>query len=163
LIKAVIGDITKLTDVKYICNAANGKGPMGAGVAGAIARAGGEEIVKDAFRVCREKDPKEGDLYVTTAGTLPYDGILHLVTMKNPGGKTSYDIVRACLKSLVSYCKLNNIEKVALPALGTGVGGLSLSKVATIFSAELSPIEATVFTVVDINEEFISFFASKGV
>jgi O-acetyl-ADP-ribose deacetylase (regulator of RNase III) len=158
LIRAIIGDITKLTDVEDICNAANGTGPMGAGVAGAIARAGGQEIVVDAFRVCKEKDPKVGQVYVTIAGTLPYKSIIHLVTMKKPGGATSYDIVRSCLQSLVKHCREHGITKVALPALGTGIGGLSVYRVASIFSEELHSIEDIEFTVVDINEDFIKSF-----
>lgn len=158
MIRAMTGDITKLSDVEYICNAANGKGPMGGGVAAAIARAGGRSIEKDAIRVCREQDPQEGDLYVTTAGTLPYKAVLHLVTMKNPGGPANYGIVRACLKSLVQYCQTHGIRKVALPALGTGVGGLSYAKVADIYKEELSPVEDIEFIVIDINKEFISYF-----
>lgn len=52
--------------MEYICNAANGTGTMGAGVAGAIRKAGGMEVEADAKRICKQLDPQEGSLYVTT-------------------------------------------------------------------------------------------------
>lgn len=39
---------------------------MGAGVAGAIRKAGGMEVEADAKRICKQLDPQEGSLYVTT-------------------------------------------------------------------------------------------------
>ncbi|AEH49569.1 macro domain-containing protein [Parageobacillus thermoglucosidasius] len=162
MIKAVCGDITKLQDVSYICNAANGIGPMGGGVAAAIRKAGGREIEEEAIHVCQEQNPQPGDLYVTRAGTLPFQGIIHLVTMKEPAGATSYDIVQTCLNNLVAYCQKHGIDKVALPALGTGVGNLDKTKVAAIFKEVLEPVKDIEFIVVDIDEAFISLFAEDG-
>lgn len=158
MIRAFVGDITKLSEVEYICNAANGIGVMGGGVAGAIARAGGQEIELDAIRVCLEQNPREGDLYVTTAGKLPHKAVLHLVTMKRPASRASYDAVKDCLDALIRYCRQNRIPKVALPALGTGVGGLDYREVAKIYKERLGPIEDIEFLVVDINAEFIDCF-----
>lgn len=158
MIKAVNGDITKLQGVPYICNAANGIGPMGGGVAAAIRRTGGKEIEAEAIKVCKEQNPMPGDLYVTNAGTLPFKGIIHLVTMKEPAGPTSYDIVKKCLQHLVSYCQDRGILKVALPALGTGVGKLDKAKVAEIFKEVLEPVSDIEFLVVDVDQEFIQNF-----
>jgi O-acetyl-ADP-ribose deacetylase (regulator of RNase III) len=162
VIKAVRGDITKLQDVYYICNAANGIGPMGGGVAAAIRRAGGKEIEAEAIKVCKEQNPMPGDLYVTNAGKLPFKKVIHLVTMKEPAGPTSYDIVKTCLEHLVSYCQEHGIDKVALPALGTGVGNLDKTKVADIFKEVLEPVKDIEFIVVDIDEEFIALFTENG-
>jgi O-acetyl-ADP-ribose deacetylase (regulator of RNase III) len=158
MIRAVNGDITQLQDVPYICNAANGIGLMGGGVAAAIRRAGGKEIETEAIKVCKEQNPMPGDLYVTSAGTLPFKGIIHLVTMKEPAGATSYDIVKTCLDHLVAYCRDHGIHKVALPALGTGVGKLDKTKVAAIFKEVLGPVQDIEFIVVDIDREFIQSF-----
>jgi O-acetyl-ADP-ribose deacetylase len=158
MIRAVNGDITKLEEVQYICNAANGIGPMGGGVAAAIRRAGGKEIETEAIKVCKEQNPMPGELYVTNAGTLPYKKVIHLVTMKEPAGETSYDIVKTCLEHLVSYCQEHGIQKVALPALGTGVGKLDKTKVADIFKEVLGPVKDIEFIVVDIDQEFVQSF-----
>lgn len=160
MITALRGDITQVEDVDYIVNAANGKGPMGSGVAGGIRRAGGKEIQDAAFLMCSKSDYQPGDIYVTHAGRLSYKNVIHLVTMKNPGGNTSYKIVEKCLRNLINYCEVANIKKIALPALGTGVGGLDIKKVAEIFKEILGPIEDIEFLVVDIDPLFIYNFNS---
>src|SRR5712691_4753789 len=66
-------DITKL-EVDAIANAANNHLWMGAGVAGAIKRAGGEEIEREAVA----KGPVEvGDAVATGAGRLAARFIIH--------------------------------------------------------------------------------------
>jgi O-acetyl-ADP-ribose deacetylase (regulator of RNase III) len=158
MISAIRGDLTKLEGVDYICNAANGVGPMGSGIAGAIRRAGGVSIQDAAFLMCSKADYQPGDTYFTHAGTLPYKKVIHLVTMKNPGGTTSYEIVEQCLRSLIQICDILDIKKIALPALGTGVGMLDRKKVATIFKEILGPVENIEFLVVDIDPIFIQYF-----
>lgn len=155
MIKAFKADLTQVENVDYIVNAANAVGPMGSGIAGAIRRAGGVEIQEQATIMCSKSDYQPGEFYITSAGRLSYKKIIHLVTMKNPGGQTSYEIVEKCLKSLISYCRLVNIKRIALPALGTGVGDLDLKKVAEIFVEILEPIEDIEFLVVDIDPMFI--------
>ena len=158
MITAFKADLTQLTDVDYIVNAANAKGPMGAGIAGAIRMAGGTEIQDAAIVMCSKVDYQPGDIYMTHAGRLSFKKIIHLVTMKNPGGETSYEIVEKCLKNLINFCRVSNINKVALPALGTGIGGLDYRKVADIFKENLEPIDDIEFLVVDINPMFIYCF-----
>jgi len=160
MIKTIVGDITTIECVDYIVNAANGIGPMGRGVAGAIRRAGGKDVEKDAFRVCKKEDPQVGEVYVTTAGKMPYKAVIHVVTMKTPGGPTSYQIVRDGLQNLIIHCRLNGIDKIALPAFGTGVGGLDKKMVAEIFIEELRVLEDILFYVVDPDIEFITYVNS---
>lgn len=155
MIRTALGDITRIPDVEYICNAANGVGPMGSGVAGAIRRAGGAIIQDEAYRVCRQFNPQAGTLYETSAGRLPYRGVIHLVTMKRPGGYTDYNIVRSCLRSLKEFCFMHGVKSVALPALGTGVGRLDPKVVAEIFVQELAPVPSTLFVVTDIDKSFL--------
>lgn len=158
MITAFKGDLTQVEGVDYIVNAANSRGPMGSGVAGGIRRAGGTSIQDAAFLACSKADYQPGEIYMTHAGRLSYKNVIHLVTMKNPGGVTSYDIVEKCLKNLVNYCGVMNIKKVALPALGTGVGRLELDRVADIFKEILGPVEDIEFLVVDIDPLFIYQF-----
>ena len=80
--------------------------------------------------------------------------------MKQPAGATSYDIVRACLERLGAHCRENGIKKVALPALGTGVGRLDKARVARLFREVLAPVEDVEFVVVDIDESFIQMVDS---
>ncbi|GAB6440229.1 Appr-1-p processing protein [Bacillus cereus] len=159
MLTIILGDITKAKKVDYICNAANGIGPMIAGVAGAIKKAGGRTIELEAVKTCLLQNPKSGDVYVTKAGELPYKNIVHLVTMKLPGMPSNYKTIEKCLTSLVTYCRQNDISKIALPGLGTGVGKLDKKKVSNIYKQILEPVEDIDFVVYGMDEEFIhSFF-----
>lgn len=157
MIIALKGDLTQFKDADYIVNAANAVGPMNSGIAFAIKKNGGNEIQDSAYLICSKNDYKPGDIYVTHAGRLSYKKIIHLVTMKNPGGTTSYEIVENCLRNLIIYCRVSKIKKIALPALGTGVGGLDFMKVANIFKEVLQPVNDIEFFVVDIDPMFIYY------
>ncbi|MFW6008417.1 MAG: macro domain-containing protein [archaeon] len=161
MIKSYVHNITNVKNVDYICNSANGRGPMGLGVAGAIKRAGGIQIQDEAYYRCKLKNYQPGDIYITNAGDLPYKKILHLITMKNPGGPTSLEIVKQCLLRLIKVCEIHNIKKIAIPALGTGVGMLPKSEVANIYIDILEPVEDIEFHVVDINHMFIEYVNDK--
>ncbi len=71
------GDLTK-AQADAITNAANNRLFMGAGVAGAIKRAGGPEVEHDA--VAKGPIPI-GAAVETTAGRLPYKYVLHGAVM----------------------------------------------------------------------------------
>jgi O-acetyl-ADP-ribose deacetylase len=135
---AEVGDVfnnIEKYEIDGIMNAANGIGPMGRGIAGAIRKHGGNVIQKEAFLRCIEQDPREGDSYVTGSGSLSQKGIksiIHAVTMKEPGGPTSYEIVGNAFKSALDSAVRYNIKKIGCTALGTGVGNLNSSMVGTI-------------------------------
>src|SRR5436305_9910386 len=82
-------DITTL-EVDAIANAANTQLLHGGGVAGAIARAGGEAVNRES----REKAPIDlGEAVETSAGDMPSKWVIHAATMEL-GGPTSADIIR---------------------------------------------------------------------
>lgn len=160
MIKAYKHDITKLRDINYICNSANAQGPMGAGVANAIRRAGGMDIQVEAINTCMKKKYNPGDIYITGSGRIKCDAIFHLIIMEYPGNKLgtlNLNVIKKCLNNLIKFCRKNNIKKIALPALGTGVGKLPKSKVAKIFVDILQPVDDIEFHVVDIDIHFIHF------
>lgn len=161
MLSAKQGDITTVTNVDYICNAANGQGTMGGGVAAAIKKAGGEAIEQEAAAYCKKNEPKRGELYTTTAASLPYEAILHLVTMKGPEEKSNYDVVYSCLQSLIRYCQENHIYRVALPALGTATGGLDPDTVAIYYLELLHNVREIQFIAVDMDETFIQALEAK--
>lgn len=153
--RALVGDLTRF-EADVIVNAANGMGPMGGGVAGALRRAGGQEIEEEAIRVCRETDPQPGDVYVTGAGKLPARYVFHAVTMKRPAERSSVAVVEKCLQSLLSRAREYGIRSMAIPALATGVGGVPKDAVAQAFVRHLAGVEDLEITVVDVDAEFIS-------
>jgi O-acetyl-ADP-ribose deacetylase len=129
-LSVVEGDITAL-DVDAIANAANNELWMGAGVAGAIKRAGGEEIEREAVG----KGPiTVGEAVATGAGRLKARWVIHGAVM----GRdllTDADLVRRTTESCLRAADELEAESLALPAFGTGVGGFPLEQCARIMVA----------------------------
>ena len=124
-IEIVEGDITK-AKVDAIVNAANNEFWMGSGVAGAIKRAGGEIIEKDAMT----KGPvMPGEAVYSNAGTLPYKLIIHAAVMGQDLRTNNKYIRQATLSSIRLADKLE-LESLAFPAFGTGVGGFPMKACA---------------------------------
>jgi len=123
----VDGDITQL-EVDAIANAANDRLWMGAGVAGAIRRAGGDEIEDEAVAL---GPIKVGDAVATGAGRLPARYVIHGAVMGQDLQTNGKLIGRTTLRCLEVADELG-LESVALPAFGTGVGGFSLDECARI-------------------------------
>jgi len=126
-ISIVEGDITAL-EVDAIANAANNHLWMGSGVAGAIKRAGGEEIEREAVQL----GPIEvGDAVATSAGRLPARWVIHGAVM-GQDLQTNADLVRRTTESCLRAADELGAESIALPAFGTGVGGFPLEECARI-------------------------------
>jgi O-acetyl-ADP-ribose deacetylase len=126
-LEVVERDITAL-EVDAIANAANNHLWMGAGVAGAIKRAGGEEIEREAVQL----GPIEvGDAVATSAGRLPARWVIHGAVM-GQDLQTNADLVRRTTESCLQVADELGAESLALPAFGTGVGGFPLEECARI-------------------------------
>jgi len=112
------GDISQAkTDA--VVNAANNHLWMGAGVAGALKRAGGASIEREAVA----KGPVEiGQAVVTSGGTLQAKYVIHAAVMGQDLSTDQFKIRKATKNSLMRAQELG-IGSIAFPALGTGVGG----------------------------------------
>jgi O-acetyl-ADP-ribose deacetylase (regulator of RNase III) len=137
-LEVVDGDITAL-DVDAIANAANDALWMGAGVAGAIRRAGGEEIEREAVA----KGPIEvGDAVATNAGRLEARWVVHGAVM-GQDLQTNAELVRRTTRRCLEVADELGARTVALPAFGTGVGRFPLVECAQIMVEEASAFEPT--------------------
>jgi O-acetyl-ADP-ribose deacetylase len=126
-LSVVDGDITTL-EVDVIANAANDRLWMGAGVAGAIKRAGGEEIEREAVA----KGPiAVGEAVATGAGRLAARWVVHGAVM-GQDLRTNADLVRQTTASCLRVADELAAESIALPAFGTGVGGFPLDECARV-------------------------------
>ncbi len=147
-LEVVDGDIAAL-EVDAIANAANNALWMGAGVAGAIKRAGGEEIEREAVAL----GPIEvGSAVATGSGRLPAKHVIHGAVM-GQDLRTDEELVGRTTRSCLEFADELGCRSLALPAFGTGVGGFPLEEcarlmVATARAYEPASLERVVFAVV---------------
>ena len=121
------GDIAAL-EVDAVANAANDKLWMGAGVAGALKRAGGDEIEREAVA----KGPvRVGEAVATGAGALPARWVIHGAVM-GQDLRTSAELIERTTRSVLHLADELGVESLALPAFGTGVGGFPVGECARL-------------------------------
>ncbi len=126
-------DITTLA-VDAIVNAANNHLWMGGGVAGAIKRKGGAEIEREAVG---QGPIAVGEAVVTDAGALPARAVIHAATM-GLDLRTDEAAIRRATRSALARAGERGFASIALPALGTGVGGFPLERAAVVMVEEIT-------------------------
>ncbi len=126
MFKEVQGDITKI-EADVIINAANTEMKHGGGVALAIARAAGDELIKESEEIGYVPI---GDFAITTAGNLPAKKVFHIPTICYRKGQRAdlSDIESALHRALVKVQEMG-YKSVAVPLLGAGVVGLNPEEV----------------------------------
>jgi O-acetyl-ADP-ribose deacetylase (regulator of RNase III) len=156
------GDIA-VVEADAVANAANDRLWMGAGVAGALKRAGGEEIELEAVKL---GPIPLGSAVATGAGRLPARWVIHGAVM-GQDLHTDADLVRATTRSCLELADELGCRSVALPAFGTGVGGFPLEECARIMvedARDFEPmtLERVIFAVFgrESYEEFSSAVSS---
>ena len=145
-------------EVNAIVNPANSFGHMGGGVAGVIKKVGGQVIEDEAIA---QAPVQVGEAILTSAGDLICHKIIHAPTMHNPAEKTDAHKVFCAAKAALELADKKGFRSIAMPGMGTGVGGLDkLEAAKTIVKA----IKKTKFQslekilLVDIDDEMIEAF-----
>jgi O-acetyl-ADP-ribose deacetylase len=121
------GDICDL-EVDAIVSPANVTLWMSTGVAGAIKRRGGDAI---EFAAVRQAPVQLGGAIVTDAGTLAARWVIHAVSLDHQR-RTSATAIDRAVRSAIARARELGVETLAIPALGTGVGGFPLAEAARI-------------------------------
>jgi len=135
-LEVVEGNIAEL-EVDAIANAANNHLWMGAGVAGAIKRAGGEEIEQEAVA---QGPIAVGDAVATGGGRLKARHVIHGAVM-GQDLRTDADLVAQTTRRSLELADQLGARSLALPAFGTGVGGFPLAECAEILVREVRAYE----------------------
>ncbi|UCG39188.1 MAG: macro domain-containing protein [bacterium] len=104
-----------------IVNAANGRLSHGGGVAAAIARAAGPSLVREGDELVRRQgDVPTGQAVVTTAGDLPFEGVIHAVGPRMGEGDEE-DKVAHALDAAFLRAHERGWRSVSFPGISSGI------------------------------------------
>jgi O-acetyl-ADP-ribose deacetylase (regulator of RNase III) len=129
VIELVQGDIT-VQDTDAIVNAANSGLRGGAGVDGAIHRAGGPEIMKE----CRELGGcPTGSACITTAGRLKAKYVIHAVGPVWSGGSHGeHSLLAGAYSRSMELAREYRLSSIAFPSISTGAYRFPVNEAAPI-------------------------------
>ena len=116
----VVNDLLR-EPVDCIVNAANGMLAHGGGVAAAIARAAGTELVEEGNAIISEQGPvPTGGAVVTTAGNLPFKGVIHAVGPRMGQGNEEDKLVEALTSSFLRAHE-RKWTSLSFPGISSGI------------------------------------------
>jgi len=128
-VECVRGDITAQDDVAAIVNAANAELRSGGGVAGAIHRAGGPQLEREA----RPLAPiRPGEAVITGGHDLPNDYVIHALGPVYGQDRPEAELLANCYRNALALAEQNGIDSIAFPAISTGVFGYPVEEAAEV-------------------------------
>jgi O-acetyl-ADP-ribose deacetylase len=125
------GDLTEM-ETDAIVNAANNDLVLGAGVAGAIRRKGGEEIQRECDAI---GSIPVGFAAITTGGKLKAKYVIHAASM-GLGGLTTAESLRSSTAHSLRLAAERGLKTLAFPAIGTGIARFPVKECAQIMLEE---------------------------
>lgn len=146
------GDITEM-DVDAVVNAANNDLLLGAGVAGAIRRKGGDSIQDECSAI---GTIPIGYAAITGAGYLKARHVIHAASMSLRGVQTTAKSLRTSTAHSLRLAAERGLSTIAFPAIGTGVSGFPVRECAEIMLREAvehlrgeTPVQTIYFVLFD--------------
>lgn len=114
------------------------------GVSGAIKRRGGKQVFKE---LARHGPIPLGQAVLTSAGRLPFMGIIHVAGI-NMLWRASERSIRDSVRNAVRLAESNHFHSIAFPLIGAGSGGFNESRAKENILVELegcdSPLDVRV-------------------
>ncbi len=133
------GDILR-EEAEALVNTVNCVGVMGRGIALQFKNAFPENFEAYAA-ACRNGEVQPGRMFVFATGQLSNPHyIVNFPTKRHWRGKSRMEDIEAGLKALAETIERYNIRSIAIPPLGSGLGGLDWSEVKPRIVATLKPL-----------------------
>ena len=140
MIEFRIGDILQ-ADAEALVNTVNCVGIMGRGIALQFKQAFSDNF--KAYEVaCARKEMQPGRMFVTETGFLANPKyIINFPTKRHWRGNSRIEDIEAGLKALVDEIRKRGIRSIAVPPLGSGLGGLDWAEVQPLIEAALGALD----------------------
>ena len=140
MIKYKTGDILA-EDAEALVNTVNCVGVMGRGIALQFKRAFPENFKAYAAR-CKHGEMQPGQVFVFETGQLTHPHyIINFPTKRHWRGKSRLEDIDSGLASLATEIRARGIRSIAIPPLGSGLGGLDWSEVRRRVQAALEKFD----------------------
>ena len=141
MIEFTSGDILK-DDAEAIVNTVNCVGIMGRGIALQFKNAWPENF-KAYEAACKREEVQPGRMFVYEVGQLTTPRyIINFPTKRHWRGKSRIEDIESGLKALVSEIRQRGIRSIAIPPLGSGLGGLDWNDVRPRIEAAMRELPA---------------------
>lgn len=133
------GDILR-EEAQAIVNTVNCVGVMGRGIALQFKR-----VFPDNFQAyaaaCEKGEVQPGKMFVFATGQLTHPHyVINFPTKRHWRGASRMEDIESGLEDLVAVIRQSNISSIAIPPLGSGLGGLSWEDVKPRIEAALQPL-----------------------
>jgi O-acetyl-ADP-ribose deacetylase (regulator of RNase III) len=147
MIRFIQGDILK-AQAEALVNTVNCVGVMGRGIALQFKQAFPDNF-KAYATACKRGEVQPGRMFVYETGELIWPRyIINFPTKRHWRGKSRLEDIRSGMAALATEIRLRKIRSIAIPPLGSGLGGLSWTEVRPLIEQALLPlpdVEAIVF------------------
>ena len=140
MIEYKTGDILR-EETEALVNTVNCVGVMGRGIALQFKRVFPKNFKAYAAR-CKRNEMKPGRVFIFETGQLTSPRyIINFPTKRHWRGKSRIEDIESGLASLAEEIRSRGIRSIAIPPLGSGLGGLSWSKVRARIQAVLQELD----------------------
>lgn len=146
VIRYTQGDILD-ADVEALVNTVNTVGVMGRGIALHFKQAFPDNF-KAYAAACERGEVEPGRMFVFETDQLTPRWIINFPTKKHWRGKSRMEYIETGMEALVEEIRRREIHSIAIPPLGSGLGGLDWRQVRPVIErglAELPDVEATIY------------------
>ncbi len=128
-VECVRGDITSQDDVEVVVNAANARLEPGDGGAGAIHRAAGPGLAREA----RPLGPiAPGEAVITGGHDLPNRYVIHTLGPVYGQDRPEPELLANCYRNSLALAEDHGIGSIAFPAISTGIFGYPVEEAAEV-------------------------------